>query len=184
MQGTFQITGSVIGCLRCGNNARIPDGVYDTAKRIITQIAQAMPSVEKEAFVAQIAALQDILESQKAQVGGGAIRTAIQEEAPDLAEFMEPVLGLSGPEWISFIKVFVVALAAIVAFVSNPGLVTASGGFAALVKTAFDEIDKVEKAKGERARKAKLQSKAVGRPGRNAPCPCGSGKKYKKCHGG
>ena len=21
------------------------------------------------------------------------------------------------------------------------------------------------------------------RPGRNAPCPCGSGKKYKKCHG-
>jgi uncharacterized protein len=21
-------------------------------------------------------------------------------------------------------------------------------------------------------------------PGRNDPCPCGSGKKYKKCHGG
>ena len=23
-----------------------------------------------------------------------------------------------------------------------------------------------------------------GKLGRNAPCPCGSGKKYKKCHGG
>jgi uncharacterized protein YecA (UPF0149 family) len=22
------------------------------------------------------------------------------------------------------------------------------------------------------------------KPGRNDPCPCGSGKKYKKCHGG
>ena len=22
-----------------------------------------------------------------------------------------------------------------------------------------------------------------GEPGRNAPCPCGSGKKYKRCHG-
>ncbi len=25
---------------------------------------------------------------------------------------------------------------------------------------------------------------ASGKPGRNEPCPCGSGKKYKKCHGG
>ena len=24
---------------------------------------------------------------------------------------------------------------------------------------------------------------ADGEPGRNDPCPCGSGKKYKKCHG-
>ena len=23
----------------------------------------------------------------------------------------------------------------------------------------------------------------AGKPGRNDPCPCGSGKKYKKCHG-
>jgi uncharacterized protein YecA (UPF0149 family) len=23
-----------------------------------------------------------------------------------------------------------------------------------------------------------------GKVGRNAPCPCGSGKKYKRCHGG
>jgi uncharacterized protein YecA (UPF0149 family) len=26
--------------------------------------------------------------------------------------------------------------------------------------------------------------RAQPRPGRNDPCPCGSGKKYKKCHGG
>ncbi|MBI4311908.1 MAG: SEC-C domain-containing protein [Chloroflexi bacterium] len=25
---------------------------------------------------------------------------------------------------------------------------------------------------------------AAGKTGRNDPCPCGSGKKYKKCHGG
>jgi preprotein translocase subunit SecA len=24
---------------------------------------------------------------------------------------------------------------------------------------------------------------STGEPGRNAPCPCGSGKKYKRCHG-
>lgn len=25
--------------------------------------------------------------------------------------------------------------------------------------------------------------RAAPKPGRNDPCPCGSGKKYKKCHG-
>jgi preprotein translocase subunit SecA len=28
-----------------------------------------------------------------------------------------------------------------------------------------------------------VRSSAPGRIGRNDPCPCGSGKKYKKCHG-
>jgi len=27
------------------------------------------------------------------------------------------------------------------------------------------------------------QPEPAGKPGRNDPCPCGSGKKYKKCHG-
>ncbi len=30
---------------------------------------------------------------------------------------------------------------------------------------------------------ARPQRRAVPKVGRNDPCPCGSGKKYKKCHG-
>jgi preprotein translocase subunit SecA len=30
---------------------------------------------------------------------------------------------------------------------------------------------------------AKKPAKAENKAGRNDPCPCGSGKKYKKCHG-
>jgi len=30
---------------------------------------------------------------------------------------------------------------------------------------------------------AQAQAPAVPKAGRNDPCPCGSGKKYKKCHG-
>ena len=29
-----------------------------------------------------------------------------------------------------------------------------------------------------------VKVRAAGKVGRNAPCPCGSGKKFKKCHGG
>ena len=53
------------------------------------------------------------------------------------------------------------------------GVVSASGGLPQLVKaTATNAGD--EKPVPFRAEK---------RPGRNDPCPCGSGKKYKNCHG-
>jgi preprotein translocase subunit SecA len=40
------------------------------------------------------------------------------------------------------------------------------------------------KSSGEASKRAKPQpEKAQTGPGRNDPCPCGSGKKYKKCHG-
>ncbi|MCP4564408.1 MAG: preprotein translocase subunit SecA, partial [Bosea sp.] len=35
----------------------------------------------------------------------------------------------------------------------------------------------------EAARKPQTIKRTTGKVGRNAPCPCGSGKKYKKCHG-
>jgi len=42
----------------------------------------------------------------------------------------------------------------------------------------------LEKAKAERAKDPdKYQLKAAPEVGRNDPCPCGSGKKYKKCCG-
>ena len=33
-------------------------------------------------------------------------------------------------------------------------------------------------------RATKVKVNAAGKVGRNAACPCGSGKKFKKCHGG
>ena len=38
-----------------------------------------------------------------------------------------------------------------------------------------------ERQRGQRIRAAKPRTEP--KVGRNAPCPCGSGKKYKKCHG-
>jgi preprotein translocase subunit SecA len=36
---------------------------------------------------------------------------------------------------------------------------------------------------GEEAGKVKTVTRSEPKVGRNDPCPCGSGKKYKKCHG-
>ena len=43
-------------------------------------------------------------------------------------------------------------------------------------------IDYVKEA--QRLNAQRLQRTPIPRVGRNDPCPCGSGKKYKKCHGG
>jgi len=41
----------------------------------------------------------------------------------------------------------------------------------------------MRKQSGQTAQPATQQQKALPKVGRNDPCPCGSGKKYKKCHG-
>ena len=49
---------------------------------------------------------------------------------------------------------------------------------------AFDlkrRLDAIQRAK--EAQSGGAQGADVARVGRNEPCPCGSGKKYKKCHG-
>ena len=46
------------------------------------------------------------------------------------------------------------------------------------------EEEVLAKAKTEREKDPdKYQLKSTDQPGRNDPCPCGSGKKYKKCCG-
>jgi uncharacterized protein YecA (UPF0149 family) len=39
------------------------------------------------------------------------------------------------------------------------------------------------KSRADHAVKGKLEPKQKRKVGRNASCPCGSGKKYKRCHG-
>jgi hypothetical protein len=66
-----------------------------------------------------------------------------------------------------------------------------SPGETRLVMFAIDErlrlagLEAVFENEGEEAEEhaAPTPPKAASAPGRNDPCPCGSGKKYKKCHG-
>jgi preprotein translocase subunit SecA len=51
---------------------------------------------------------------------------------------------------------------------------------AAKVQTNQAEVEGVATGGGETGATAQAVSDKVGR---NAPCPCGSGRKYKKCHG-
>jgi preprotein translocase subunit SecA len=46
------------------------------------------------------------------------------------------------------------------------------------------ELDQARMAGGSEQNKVQQVVRSAAKVGRNDPCPCGSGKKYKKCHGG
>ena len=48
---------------------------------------------------------------------------------------------------------------------------------------ALNEESDQAPAESEREEKAQPFVRQSGKVGRNSPCPCGSGKKYKSCHG-
>ena len=54
---------------------------------------------------------------------------------------------------------------------------------AQVVEQPAQKPDPVVRLGGTGGAALKRQADASGKVGRNDPCPCGSGKKYKKCHG-
>ena len=57
------------------------------------------------------------------------------------------------------------------------------GGAVAALAPAAAGVAQMTTNRGEGNAPAPQQRKSVRKVGRNEPCPCGSGKKYKKCHG-
>jgi uncharacterized protein YecA (UPF0149 family) len=52
-----------------------------------------------------------------------------------------------------------------------------------LAGLANAELERIKAASLSLRRKRVEQARAKGKIGRNEPCPCGSGKKFKRCHG-
>jgi hypothetical protein len=52
------------------------------------------------------------------------------------------------------------------------------------IELSEDERQQMMYAEMRKANAIRTVQSALPRPGRNDPCPCGSGKKFKKCHGG
>ena len=57
--------------------------------------------------------------------------------------------------------------------------VASGGGGAATMTKSKDQVAQIDPETG----RAKTLTREAPKVGRNDPCPCGSGKKYKKCHG-
>ncbi len=69
------------------------------------------------------------------------------------------------------------------AAIANVGAPAAAGASEAETAALADAPDVVEETVQASARRTPVVKSEMEKTPRNAPCPCGSGKKYKQCHG-
>ena len=160
-------------CPACGGMGTIPDGVFTVTSNIIKLLTGPQRTTEQLQHLARV-----IVDARKNVKEPNTTASKIKLEAPELSSIVD-VLPKTRPELYSFLTVILMAI----------GVVIAVYGSYKDREPTVDEIQKmidqsIEQAIEESKSPKVIQPyKAEPKPGRNTPCPCGSGKKYKKCCG-
>ncbi|MCA8407953.1 SEC-C domain-containing protein [Burkholderia cenocepacia] len=171
-------------CPHCGGTGQIVDGTYDSPDGVISLVKIF---ANRRISADQVAQIKQILEEAKRTDASPEDITAQLEDADagDLAKALwswicdgtNRTAGLG--QWISVI------LAVLAMIASSKSNVTE------------DDVRRIMKEQEQQHQVApapritpltlpayRMQVKpAPGEPSQNSPCPCGSGKKYKHCHG-
>ena len=163
------LSGNKVGpCPRCGGMGHVSDGVFNFAGSTIEILSAP------ERTVQELTRLVEILSAARAAgAQTDAVANQIKTELPGLAALAKLVPS-NRAELYGFLAV-VLAAAQLYLTVSPP---TAQPSIQVNVTQVLERT----LAEGAQAEKARA-SKPMKKPGRNDPCPCGSGQKYKKCCG-
>lgn len=182
--GTFFINRNIIGgsgtvtftsvgvepCPNCEGMGRVPDGTYQLANDSV-RLLQG-PNRTKDELKRFANILRGIVEDNTSVEE--AVST-VRHEFPDLAPVMEEIRKTRNAEWQQFwIKVILTII----------GLLAASQNVD--IQDVNIDIDRaIDITVEQQSRQAPRRdaSRTARKIGRNDPCPCGSGKKYKKCCG-
>lgn len=166
--GTVTLTNVEYGpCPFCGGQGRVLDGTYSFVGEV-TNLLQA-----PQRTVDELQKLASIFEdAQKYGAGKEEIREQVQREAPQLASIAD-LLPRNRAEVYAF-------LALVIAIIQ---LLLSSSGSIQNVDVDIDQVTNITFQQQRQQRASESQMQQIPKVGRNEPCPCGSGKKYKKCHG-
>ena len=150
-------------CPKCGGWGTIQNGVYEVVDQILDVILKDLQGRPQQVF--QLRSLFERAKSEQLEMPE--LKAAIEEELPVFASIADFF-----PETKSELYEFVTMLLTALTFIymmltSHPEA----------PPTATQVINTII----ERPAAAPIASSPM--PGRNDPCYCGSGKKYKKCHG-
>ena len=149
-------------CPACGGTGHVPDGLYNFIGQTIELLSGPASTV---ADLKRLAALLERARKNRAEPED--IASAIARETPAFRKLSD-LLPRNRNELYGFLGVVLAAIA-----------------LAISVKTASKptSIDVNQVINVITAPPAPHSAQAAPRVGRNQPCPCGSGKKFKHCHG-
>jgi len=168
---------SVSPCPSCGGVGHIPDGIYAATTDAISVVATTAKSAQS------LRTLLRILQQARDQraTAEQLSKSLEQEQGANLKPVADLVRQL--PKKLD-IKYWIGIAIAVVALLEGQMTDQKVGRIEAQVEQIYAQV----LAQHQGAIPAAVPTQAASpRPlpkvGRNAPCPCGSGKKYKRCHG-
>ena len=172
----LEVSNSMISCPRCGTLSPISDGVYTYRNQNVT--FQDGPQRSKD-IVQQARALINAL--QEGSLPKEQSIAALKALSPALAKISQQTAEKTNyKEWAGLI----IALLSL--------LISIQQGYfkrdddSGIKREYIDHLlreNEEQKARLASFKSANTPVKAELHPGRNEACPCGSGRKFKKCHG-
>jgi hypothetical protein len=161
-------------CPKCGTMAPLLEGVINVVGNTI-EILQATGATAE-----QLSRLAELLrEAARTRQTPEQVADTVNRELPSLGTLAKHLLVPRTPEAFYAVLIFAATAALLV---KEPS--TTSVDQRVTVNQVIENIYLQPPAVGSIAPgTGKAGTSGTGKPGRNEPCPCGSGKKYKHCHG-
>ena len=173
-EATLTTVGGKSGpCPICGSMGSVPDGVFRAAGDVIRLLAGSQKTIEQlQMLVCIIAEARNTVSEPNKAVD------RIKREAPELSAIVE-VLPKTRNELYGFLTVILMAIGTVIAGVAlykdrSPSEADVQSMVDKAIERSFQEHGETKKQQPHRA---------LPKSGRNEPCPCGSGEKYKRCCG-
>jgi hypothetical protein len=188
----FVVTGEVVGlsmagntsgpCPRCGGKGHLPDGVFNFTGQTIEIVSAPGRTID------ELARFADIL--RKARESGAspdATAREIRENTPNFAGVAD-LLPKNRQDWYAFLTLLMTIVALAMQLMkhseSPAGNITVNQVINEVYKDSTKQSAVAKQSPGKAGKTGRRPlGKSGGKTGRNETCPCGSGKKYKKCHG-
>jgi uncharacterized protein YecA (UPF0149 family) len=151
----------------------VPDGAFNFVGNTIEILSAPKRTIDELSRLAKV-----LREAQEKKRSREEVTEAIRKEVPELAGLGD-LLPQTRGELYAFLAL-IVAVIALLTQGNQSGSNTTNITVEQTINQVFIETDKSAKPKESAAPQPKQATPKVGR---NDPCPCGSGKKYKKCCG-
>lgn len=166
-------------CPSCGSPSHIPDGIYNfigNSIELLTRPGRSLAELEHLSTLLRIA--------QQADTPVDQVREQLTREAPELKSLSD-ALPKSRSDLYAFISILVAILSLVIAnFKKDQAPHIEINQVINVLSGSLPPRDGGQPAPSRPRSSSSKQSTPKLKVGRNDPCPCGSGKKYKRCHGG
>lgn len=174
----INLKGNVAGpCPNCGGMGHIPDGIFTVVSDTIKILSAPNRTIDEFNILTEL--IQDV---QKRKISPEQLSTKISTELPELTPIGNILIN-NRNDLYQIIIIILMIIQMMTVYILEKKEPISIHEVNKLTQEVIEESIAKQKIKPTPIRKPEANLNSKKKIGRNEPCPCGSGKKYKKCHG-